>query len=190
MLVDIPIGLPGADQGERRCDVAARRALRERGRAVFPAPVRELLAFRDFKSAADYQRKLTGKGSRSRRTRFFRRSGKWTRPCGRIPACRTGCGKATRNCALPPSGEVSRSAARNAVRRDTKKGWRRCGDTCPVSKGLLTGAALAGAAGVRHPMMCWTPWCLLSMHGWVPGTDSRDSPPRGIWTTTVCARRW
>lgn len=43
VLVDIPIGLPDAWQGQRRCDVAARQELRHRGCCVFPAPIRDVV---------------------------------------------------------------------------------------------------------------------------------------------------
>ncbi|MGY1697146.1 DUF429 domain-containing protein [Geodermatophilus sp. SYSU D00814] len=51
--VDMPIGL--SDDGPRACDVAARDALRGRGAAgsVFPAPVRAVLAARDYAHARE-----------------------------------------------------------------------------------------------------------------------------------------
>mgnify|MGYP000184531826 CR=1 FL=1 len=43
VLVDIPIGLPGAGRPARDCDVAARRAISPRGSTIFPAPSRAAL---------------------------------------------------------------------------------------------------------------------------------------------------
>ena len=43
VLVDIPIGLPGAGLQARDCDVEARRAIAPRGSTVFPAPSRAAL---------------------------------------------------------------------------------------------------------------------------------------------------
>jgi predicted RNase H-like nuclease len=57
--IDMPIGL--SDDGARACDVAARNALRGRGAAgsVFPAPVRAVLAARDYASARELSRAAT-----------------------------------------------------------------------------------------------------------------------------------
>ncbi|MGY1820877.1 DUF429 domain-containing protein [Geodermatophilus sp. SYSU D00079] len=57
--IDMPIGL--SDDGVRACDVAARHALRGRGAAgsVFPAPVRAVLAARDYASARELSRAAT-----------------------------------------------------------------------------------------------------------------------------------
>lgn len=65
VFVDIPIGLAGAPQGQRACDAAARKALKARGRSVFPAPLRELLALppaTPHRLVSDYQRRLSGRG--------------------------------------------------------------------------------------------------------------------------------
>jgi predicted RNase H-like nuclease len=57
--IDMPIGL--SDDGVRACDVAARLALRGRGAAgsVFPAPVRPVLAARDYAHARELSRAAT-----------------------------------------------------------------------------------------------------------------------------------
>jgi predicted RNase H-like nuclease len=57
--IDMPIGL--SDDGARACDVAARDALRGRGAAgsVFPAPVRAVLAARDYATARELSRAAT-----------------------------------------------------------------------------------------------------------------------------------
>ncbi|MBB3082661.1 DUF429 domain-containing protein [Geodermatophilus sabuli] len=57
--IDMPIGL--SDDGARACDVAARDALRGRGAAgsVFPAPVRAVLAARDYAHARELSRAAT-----------------------------------------------------------------------------------------------------------------------------------
>ncbi|MBC7347303.1 MAG: DUF429 domain-containing protein, partial [Clostridia bacterium] len=65
ILVDIPIGLPTAPPGKRGCDAAARKALKARGRSVFPAPIREVLALppsAPHSLVSAYQRWLTGRG--------------------------------------------------------------------------------------------------------------------------------
>jgi predicted RNase H-like nuclease len=49
--VDMPIGL--SDDGARACDVQARRRLGRAGSSVFPAPVRAVLAARDYAHARE-----------------------------------------------------------------------------------------------------------------------------------------
>jgi predicted RNase H-like nuclease len=58
--VDMPIGL--SDDGARACDVAARELLAGLGAAgsVFPAPVRAVLAARDYAHARELSRAATG----------------------------------------------------------------------------------------------------------------------------------
>ena len=51
VLVDIPIGLPGAGRPARDCDVAARRAISPRGSTIFPAPSRAALDAPDYAGA-------------------------------------------------------------------------------------------------------------------------------------------
>lgn len=58
--VDIPIGLPVAD--ERRADIEARRALGPRRSSVFSTPVREALLADTHAEATATSRQLTGKG--------------------------------------------------------------------------------------------------------------------------------
>ncbi|MFD2093222.1 DUF429 domain-containing protein [Blastococcus deserti] len=55
--IDMPIGLPEA--GVRACDVAARRLLGPAGSAVFPTPVRAVLATDDYAEARAISRRVT-----------------------------------------------------------------------------------------------------------------------------------
>jgi predicted RNase H-like nuclease len=55
--IDMPIGL--SDDGARACDVAARRLLGPAGSAVFPAPVRAVLATDDYAEARVISRRVT-----------------------------------------------------------------------------------------------------------------------------------
>jgi predicted RNase H-like nuclease len=57
--IDIPIGLP--DAGARDCDRAARVRLGARGSSVFPAPLRPMLAARDWNEACDIGFRLEGR---------------------------------------------------------------------------------------------------------------------------------
>jgi predicted RNase H-like nuclease len=58
--IDIPIGL--ADRGPRPCDHHARRFLGRRGSSVFPAPLRPLIAVRDYADANRISRQLQQRG--------------------------------------------------------------------------------------------------------------------------------
>jgi predicted RNase H-like nuclease len=58
--IDIPIGL--AENGPRSCDHHARRFLGRRSSSVFPAPLRPLLALRDFDEANRVSRDLQKRG--------------------------------------------------------------------------------------------------------------------------------
>ena len=61
--IDIPIGLPGNDAGERQCDREARRLLGPgRAASVFPAPARQTLAAGSYREAVACNRRLTGRG--------------------------------------------------------------------------------------------------------------------------------
>lgn len=62
VLVDIPIGLPGAGRPARDCDVAARRAISPRGSTIFPAPSRAALDAPDYAGACAANRSETGRG--------------------------------------------------------------------------------------------------------------------------------
>ena len=62
VLVDIPIGLPGAGRPARDCDVVARRAISPRGSTIFPAPSRAALDAQDYASACAANRDETGRG--------------------------------------------------------------------------------------------------------------------------------
>jgi predicted RNase H-like nuclease len=55
--IDMPIGL--SDDGVRACDVAARRRLGRAGSAVFPTPVRAVLAAEDYAHARALSRAAT-----------------------------------------------------------------------------------------------------------------------------------
>jgi len=57
--VDIPVGL--AEDGPRRCDAEARRALGRRRNSVFPAPARAVLAARSYEEACALSRVACGK---------------------------------------------------------------------------------------------------------------------------------
>jgi predicted RNase H-like nuclease len=60
IVVDIPIGLP--DIGARACDQQARKVLgRSRGSSVFPAPIRPMLAARDWEHACRIRWEREGK---------------------------------------------------------------------------------------------------------------------------------
>jgi predicted RNase H-like nuclease len=62
VLVDIPIGLPGAGRPARACDVAARRAIAPRGSTIFPAPARAALDAEDYADACALNHGATGRG--------------------------------------------------------------------------------------------------------------------------------
>jgi predicted RNase H-like nuclease len=62
MLIDIPIGLPSANQTPRICDVQARKMLNLRRSSVFPAPLREILSATSYEQANNQSRRLSGKG--------------------------------------------------------------------------------------------------------------------------------
>jgi predicted RNase H-like nuclease len=58
--IDIPIGL--SDSGPRSCDHHARRLLGRRSSSVFPAPLRQLLASRDYAEANRLSREIQQRG--------------------------------------------------------------------------------------------------------------------------------
>lgn len=58
--IDIPIGL--ADHGPRSCDHHARRFLGRRASSVFPAPLRPLIALRDYEEANRMSRQIQQRG--------------------------------------------------------------------------------------------------------------------------------
>lgn len=58
--IDIPIGL--ADRGPRSCDHHARRFLGRRASSVFPAPLRSLIALRDYAEANRISRQIQQRG--------------------------------------------------------------------------------------------------------------------------------
>ena len=63
ILIDTPIGLRSANDGERLCDLAARRLLSPvRHSSVFPAPSRQALGASSYEEASSINREILGKG--------------------------------------------------------------------------------------------------------------------------------
>lgn len=63
VLIDIPIGLRSTDDGERLCDLEARRLLAPvRHPSVFPAPARQALGASSYEEASSINREILGKG--------------------------------------------------------------------------------------------------------------------------------
>lgn len=60
--IDIPIGLPPADDYPRTVEKEARRLLQQRRSSVFSVPCREVLAIENYAEANQLHRELTGKG--------------------------------------------------------------------------------------------------------------------------------
>ena len=58
--IDIPIGLP--DSGARQADELARQILKRKASSVFPAPIRHVLAAKDFAEANTISRAKINKG--------------------------------------------------------------------------------------------------------------------------------
>lgn len=58
ILIDIPIGLP--ENGKRRCDVGARKLLKERASSVFPVPCRQAICAATYKEACRINQKMIG----------------------------------------------------------------------------------------------------------------------------------
>ncbi|MGD8522320.1 MAG: DUF429 domain-containing protein [Desulfobacterales bacterium] len=56
ILIDIPIGLP--DSGKRRCDVNARKILKQRASSVFPVPCRQAVHANTYVNACRLNKKL------------------------------------------------------------------------------------------------------------------------------------
>lgn len=61
-LIDIPIGLPNAQNEPRRADLGARRLLPGHGSRVFPVPVREAVYAGSYAEANSLNRTICGKG--------------------------------------------------------------------------------------------------------------------------------
>ncbi|MCI0513134.1 DUF429 domain-containing protein [candidate division KSB1 bacterium] len=61
ILADIPIGLREVDKNERRCDLAARRVLKQRRSSVFPAPARLALNCKTYEAACHANFACTGR---------------------------------------------------------------------------------------------------------------------------------
>ena len=81
--IDIPIGLP--DNGRRRADELARKAVGDRWQSVFMTPVRDALLARDHATAVVVNQRLAGQGvSRQAyglRSKIFEVEA-WIRQCG------------------------------------------------------------------------------------------------------------
>lgn len=60
--IDIPVGLPNAENYPREVEKEARKMLKERRSSVFPVPCREILYESDYHTANQKHRELTGKG--------------------------------------------------------------------------------------------------------------------------------
>ena len=60
--IDIPIGLPSAASGPRRCDQRARALLGPRRSSVFSPPIREILGLSSYAAANSRSRELAGRG--------------------------------------------------------------------------------------------------------------------------------
>lgn len=58
ILIDIPIGLPGS--GKRRCDVEARKILKNRAASVFPVPCRQAVYADTYANACRLNKKVLG----------------------------------------------------------------------------------------------------------------------------------
>jgi len=63
ILIDIPIGLPGGNITNRKCDLGARKILGlKKGSCVFPAPCRPAVYAKNYRKANNLNRKIIGKG--------------------------------------------------------------------------------------------------------------------------------
>jgi predicted RNase H-like nuclease len=63
IFIDIPIGLPGKETINRKCDLEARKILGPgKGASVFPAPCRLSVYARNYRDANYLNRKIIGKG--------------------------------------------------------------------------------------------------------------------------------
>jgi predicted RNase H-like nuclease len=62
VLVDVPIGLPEARTGSRRCDTSARRVLTPFGSSVFPVPSRQAVFAETYQEAVELNREILGIG--------------------------------------------------------------------------------------------------------------------------------
>ncbi len=61
-LIDMPMGLRARGKAERQCDVLARAELGPRRSSVFAAPLRPTLRAKDYASASEQYRRLSGRG--------------------------------------------------------------------------------------------------------------------------------
>jgi len=58
LLIDIPIGLP--ESGKRKCDIDARKILKQRATSVFPAPCRQAIHANSYPEACRINKKILG----------------------------------------------------------------------------------------------------------------------------------
>ena len=61
-LIDMPMGLKSQGEGERRCDVEARKFLKRRKMSIFPVPCRQAVYSNTYAEANEVNRKILGKG--------------------------------------------------------------------------------------------------------------------------------
>ncbi len=61
-LIDMPMGLKSEGEGERVCDVEARKFLNRRKMSIFPVPCRQAVYSESYSNANEINRKILGKG--------------------------------------------------------------------------------------------------------------------------------
>lgn len=61
-LIDMPMGLKSEGEGERRCDVEARRFLKRRKMSIFPVPCRQSVYSESYREANEINREILGRG--------------------------------------------------------------------------------------------------------------------------------
>lgn len=61
-LIDMPMGLKSEGQGERVCDVEARKFLKRRKMSIFPVPCRQAVYTDSYRKANEVNREVLGKG--------------------------------------------------------------------------------------------------------------------------------
>lgn len=61
-LIDMPMGLKSQGEGERRCDIEARKFLKRRKMSIFPVPCRQAVYSGSYIEANEVNRRVLGKG--------------------------------------------------------------------------------------------------------------------------------
>lgn len=61
-LIDMPMGLKSEGEGERVCDVEARKFLKRRKMSIFPVPCRQAVYSKSYSEANEINKKILGKG--------------------------------------------------------------------------------------------------------------------------------